>query len=175
MRTLIIAVVRACHAVWARGWGLLWTALVRFETGEWHTRLKVNHFSRVSAEVTFGDNVHFNGMKISGPGAVHLGSNFHSGRDCLIISGSHNYEGTALPYDVTYVSRDIRIEDNVWLGDRVIVLGGAVIEEGAIIQAGSVVVGRIPRCAIAGGHPARAFKTRDVDRYERLKAAGLFH
>jgi len=33
-------------------------------------------------------------------------------------------------------SQAITIEDNVWIGDRVIILGGVTIGEGAIIQAG---------------------------------------
>lgn len=48
-----------------------------------------------------------------------------------------------------------------------IVLGGVIIREGAIIQAaGSVVVDDIPKCAIAGGHPAKVFKYRDREHYK---------
>ncbi|MCP5028176.1 MAG: acyltransferase [Actinomycetia bacterium] len=136
--------------------------------------LKVNGWSRVSPTTILGENVNFNGMQISGVGQVSIGNNFHSGRECLMIAQIHNYEGESLPYDTTLLSRDISIGDNVWLGDRVIVLGGAVIGEGAIIQAGSVVVGEVPPLAIAGGHPATAFRYRDQDHYGRLKAAGRF-
>jgi acetyltransferase-like isoleucine patch superfamily enzyme len=88
----------------------------------------------------------------------------------------HNYDrGNAIPYDDSYEFKPIHIGENVWLGSRVIVLGGVRIEEGAIIQAGSCVVSDIPRCAIAGGHPARVFRQRDVEHYERLKALGKFH
>ena len=61
------------------------------------------------------------------------------------------------------------IGDNVWFGHRVTVLPGVSIGEGSIIQAGSVVVSDIPKCAIAGGSPARQFDTRDREHYERLK------
>lgn len=54
-----------------------------------------------------------------------IGDHFHSGRDCLIISPNHNYDaGNAIPYDDTFVYKDVMIEDNVWIGDRVIILGG---------------------------------------------------
>ncbi|MGX9365623.1 acyltransferase [Desulfoplanes sp. PS50] len=93
-----------------------------------------------------------------------------------MITQNHNFDhGTAIPYDSTYIYKKIVIKDNVWLGSRVIVLGGVTIEEGAIIQAGSVVVKDIPKYAIAGGHPATVFKYRDIDHYERLKAEGKFH
>ena len=106
---------------------------------------------------------------------VIIGDNFHSGIECMIITDSHNYEGDAIPYDDTVISRDVVIEDNVWLGNRVIVLPGVTIGEGAIIQAGSVVVKDIPKYAIAGGHPAKVFSSRDNDHYEKLKKEGKFH
>ncbi len=105
-----------------------------------------------------------------------IGDNFHSGRECLMITQIHNYDtGNAIPYDDSYILKDIIIKDNVWLGDRVIILGGVMIEEGAIIQAGSVVVSDIPKCAIAGGHPAKVFKYRDIEHYEKLKSEGKFN
>lgn len=91
------------------------------------------------------------------------------------LSQNHNYDfGKAIPYDDTYIAKDVSIGDNVWLGDRVIILGGCNIGEGAIIQAGSVVAGNIPPLAIAGGHPAKVFKYRDEEHYNILKAAGKF-
>jgi acetyltransferase-like isoleucine patch superfamily enzyme len=87
----------------------------------------------------------------------------------------HDFDsGNAVPYGASSIPKSIVIEDNVWLGTRVIVLGGVRIGEGAIIQAGSCVVSDVPKCAIAGGHPAAVFKTRDVDHYERLKREGKF-
>ena len=114
-------------------------------------------------------------MKIQGTANVVIGDNFHSGIECMIITDTHNYEGKAIPYDDTVISKDVVIEDNVWLGNRVIILPGVTIGEGAIIQAGSVVVKDIPKYSIAGGHPAEVFKSRDKDHYEKLKKEGKFH
>lgn len=136
--------------------------------------LWINGKSSVTRTTHLGRNVHFNGMQIQGKGKVSIGDNFHSGPECLMITSTHNYEGTALPYDETYIHKDIAIGDNVWLGSRVIVLGDVTIGEGAIIQAGSVVVSDIPPCAIAGGHPAKVFKHRNREHYDQLKAAGKF-
>jgi len=72
-------------------------------------------------------------------GKVIIGDNFHSGRDILITISFYNYEGHALPYNSTYINKDVIIEDNVWIGARVIILGVVKISEGAIIQAGSVI------------------------------------
>jgi len=140
------------------------------------SELKVNYPSYVSPNTFLGNNVNFNGMKIQGKGKVVIGNNFHSGIDCMIITDIHNYDnGIAIPYDKTIISKDVIIEDNVWLGNKVMILPGVKIEEGAIIQAGSVVVSDIPKYAIAGGHPAKVFKYRDVNHYKKLKKERKFH
>jgi acetyltransferase-like isoleucine patch superfamily enzyme len=56
-------------------------------------------------------------------------------------------------------SRPIVIEDNVWLGARVTVLGGVTIGEGSCIGAGSVVIDDIPPRSLAVGVPARVIRT----------------
>ncbi|ADO76489.1 acyltransferase [Halanaerobium praevalens] len=138
--------------------------------------LKVNFYSNVSKNTILGNNVNFNGMSISGGGQVRIGNNFHSGKECLMITQIHNYDhGDKIPYDDTYICKDVLIKDNVWLGSRVVILGGVTIGEGAIIQAGSVVVSDIPDYAIAGGHPAKVFKYRDKEHYDKLKHAEKFH
>jgi chloramphenicol O-acetyltransferase type B len=138
--------------------------------------LKVNGKSAVTRNTHLGDNVNFNGMVIIGGGKITIGNNFHSGSECLMISQNHNFDGgTKIPYDDKYVYKHITIEDQVWLGSRVIVLGGVSIAEGAIIQAGSVVVKDIPKYAIAGGHPCKVFKYRDIEHYEKLKKERKFN
>ncbi len=109
-------------------------------------------------KVILGDNCNFNGMQILGDGSVTIGSNFHSGTECMIITQNHNYEGTCIPYDATYVLKHIVIGDNVWFGNRVIVTGSITIGEGAIIAAGSVVCKDVPPLAIVGGNPAKVIK-----------------
>ena len=142
------------------------------ETGE---NLKINFKSKVNKNTILGNNVSFNGLVIRGNGEVTIGDNFHGGPDILILSQNHNYEGTKIPYDETYIRKKTVIEDNVWIGARCIIVGGATIGEGAIIQAGSVVIKDIEPCGIAGGHPAKVFKYRDKDHYYKLKKEKKFH
>ncbi len=152
------------------------TFIVRVKSKKSGIGLQVNGFSIVSRGTILGDNVNFNGMRIRGRGNVTIGDNFHSGKECLMISENHNFnKGSKIPYDHTYILKDIIIEDNVWLADRVIVLGGVRIGEGAVIQAGSVVVKDIPKYAIAGGHPAKVFAERDIKHYLSLKENKQFH
>ncbi len=122
-----------------------------------------------------GRNTHFNGIKVIGKGRLTIGDNFHSGGECLIITEIHNFDsGQSIPYDRTYILKDVTIKNNVWIGSRVTILGSVTIGEGAIIQAGAVVVKDIPPYAIAGGNPAIPFKTRNIEHYEKLKSAEKF-
>lgn len=130
----------------------------------------------VTRSTELGDYVHFHGMWASGDGRLVIGNWFHSGDGLRIFTRNHNYDkGDAIPYDRTYVKKDVVIGDFVWIGAQVILLPGTTIGEGAIIQAGSVVHGNIPAYAIAGGNPAKVFAQRDVEHFLRLKAEGKFH
>lgn len=135
----------------------------------------INKMCKFSHNTVIGNNCHFNGMRISGHGRVTIGNNFHSGENIRILTTYHNFDrGEAIPYDNTTYSKDVVIEDNVWLGESVMILGGVTIGEGAVIQARSVVCKNVPSLAIAGGHPAVPFKYRDKEHYDQLKAEGKF-
>ncbi len=154
---------------------IIYTKKISLQCKSYEYPLTVNYKSSVTSNTVLHKNVNFNGMRIQGAGRVEIGNNFHSGKDCLIISENHNYDnGKMIPYDETFILKNITVEDNVWLGDRVIILGGVTIGEGAIIQAGSVVVKDIEKYSIAGGHPAKAFSKRNIKHYEKLKEEGKF-
>lgn len=132
-------------------------------------KCKINSFCRFNGKEQFGENVNFNGCKIYGHGVVTFGDNFHSAAGLKIITSFHNYKGESIPYDKTLITKDVTIEENVWVGMDVKILGGVHIGEGSIIQAGSVVVKNIPKYSICGGNPASVFLQRDIEKYETLK------
>ena len=110
-----------------------------------------------------------------GGGKIKIGDYFHSGVDCMIISGNHNYEGTEIPYDSTTIYKTIEIGDFVWFGNRVIVVGNVKIGKGAIIAAGSVVCNDVPEYAIVGGNPAKILKYRNIEHFKELEKRKSFH
>jgi acetyltransferase-like isoleucine patch superfamily enzyme len=136
--------------------------------------VKINNLCRFTKRTVIGNYCNFNGIKIRGFGNVTIGDYFHSGQDILLLTSFHNYEGENIPYDNTSISKNIIIEDFVWVGTRVILLGGVTIGEGAIIQAGSVVTKDVPPYAIAGGAPAEVFKFRDIEHFKKLKSEKKF-
>lgn len=132
--------------------------------------------TRLTSNTILNSNPNFNGMIIKGYGKVIFGDNFHSGSDCLIISSNHNFDhGKSIPYDDSHILKNIIIGNNVWFGDRVIVLGNVNIGEGVIVQAGSVVTKDIPDFSIVGGNPAKVFKIRNIEHYNRLKNDNRYH
>lgn len=143
--------------------------------GSFGVGLRVNSPSIFTKNVTVGDYCNFNGMEIGGRGNVSFGDYFHSGSGCQIITENHNYEGSMIPYDDTFVVKNVTIGDCVWFGDKVLVVGNVNIGEGAIIAAGSVVCKDVPPLAIVGGNPATIIKYRDKDHYYRLKLEGRFN
>lgn len=151
---------------------------IRETAAAYQEPLRVNQYqSFVTKNTYLGKNVNFNGMKIYGEGKVVIGDNFHSGFGCSIITQNHNFkkDPKSIPYDNTYILRDVIIGDNVWLGNNVTILPGTIIGEGVIVQAGSVVNGNIEALSIIGGHPAKSFSRRNQEEYYRLKSEGKFH
>ena len=70
----------------------------------------------------------------------------------------------ASPDDVnrsTFVGhpKDVVIADNVWIGARAVVLGGARIGTGAVVGAAAVVDFEVPPYAIVAGSPSRVIGT----------------
>lgn len=149
-----------------------WYSFINIKHG---TNCKCNFYCKFTSSTSIGNNCHFNGITISGQGKVIIKNNFHSGKRIRILTSYHNFDhGKFLPYDNTYNDREVIIDDNVWVGEDVIILGRVHIGEGAVIQAGSVVCQDIPPLAIAGGHPAKAFKYRNNEHYINLKVKKLF-
>lgn len=145
---------------------MFFTFLAKRQLKQYGRNLTVNHYCRFAGNIRVGDNCHFNGMKIGG-GNVLIHNNLHSGEEVLILAQSHNYNGDELPYDSTYIIKNVVIDDNVWIGSRVLIIGEVHIGEGAIIGAGSIVTKDVPPLAIYAG--GKIIKYRDKEKYNRLK------
>lgn len=54
----------------------------------------------------------------------------------------------------------VRVGNDVWIGERALILGGVSVGNGAVIGAGAVVTKDVPAYAIVGGVPARLIRYR---------------
>jgi acetyltransferase-like isoleucine patch superfamily enzyme len=95
------------------------------------------------------------------------------GDDCLFGSNvmvtDHSHGNMREPFPLPSVgpiaeplhsSGEVFIGDRVWLGDNVVILPGAKIEDDVIVGANSVVSGYLPTGHICAGVPCRALRPR---------------
>ena len=101
--------------------------------------------------IEIGDRTFLNyGVSISAHQLVRLGC------DCLLsnyVAILDNDWHDILDRHRVPASRPVILEDNVWLGVRVIVLPGVTIGHDTVVGAGSVVVKSLPPRSIAVGNP----------------------
>ena len=99
------------------------------------------------------------------PSDIRIGNDVMMGPEVLIIGRNQNHR-------IDNISKPMRlqgyedalpvvIEDDVFLGARVIILPGIKIGKGAVIGAGAVVTKDVPPYAICAGNPARIIRFRD--------------
>jgi len=95
-------------------------------------------------------------------GLVEIGDNVLMAPDCLIITDNHSFERKDLPIKAQGYSgnKKVVIDDDVWIGQRVIILGGVFIGKGAVIGAGSVVTKDIEAYTVNAGNPCKKIRDR---------------
>lgn len=57
-------------------------------------------------------------------------------------------------------AKPVTVGDDVWIGQRALILPGVSIGTGAIVAAGSVVTRDVPPFAVVAGNPAKVIKDR---------------
>lgn len=112
-------------------------------------------------------------MFFSAPGGIVIKQGVCIGHKVSILTENHRYDAKdlkAIPYDNMYIRKTVTIDENVWIGQQVIILPGVTIGEGAVVAAGSVVTKDVEPLAVVGGNPAKIIKYRDKNVYYKLKS-----
>lgn len=137
------------------------------KTIQLQTDIKVDYPENLSIKdyVYIGPNA-----RIQAIGKVKIDRGTIIGPDLRVYSANHKFRNaTSIPYDKTYIKKEVIIGQNVWIGGGVILLPGVTVGEGAIIGAGSVVSKQISKMSIVAGNPAKVIGHRDEDLYNKLK------
>ncbi len=105
------------------------------------------------------------GINASIAGEVKIGSYVMMGPEVMIYTYGHQFNDLEKPmiFQGNSQVKPVIIEDDVWIGARVIILPGVTIGRGSIIGAGSVVTKDVPAYAVMGGNPAKIVKMRKND------------
>lgn len=70
------------------------------------------------------------------------------------------------------INRRVTIGNDVWIGNRAMLMGGVTVGDGAIVAAGAVVTKDVPPYAVVGGVPARIIRYRfDAETADGLQRA----
>jgi acetyltransferase-like isoleucine patch superfamily enzyme len=88
---------------------------------------------------------------------IVIGDNVMIGPNSSLITVGHPIDYTIRNNGYKF-SRDIIIEDNVWLGANVVVNPGIKIGKNTVIGSGSIVTKNIPESVVAAGNPCRVFR-----------------
>lgn len=111
--------------------------------------------------IRLGDNSGLGiNCKVRGP--LNIGNDVMMGPDVIIYTENHDTARTDTPMRCqgSTPTRTVTIENDVWIGARVIILPGVTIGQGCIIGAGAVVSKDIPPFCVAAGIPAKVIRSR---------------
>jgi carbonic anhydrase/acetyltransferase-like protein (isoleucine patch superfamily) len=154
----------------SHGWPIVqWGVVSRCRFG----RIRLGHFTRLAtgvcleaigesleepARITIGDFTRVGeGTRIHARRGVTIGSHCAISWNCTIADlGMPEVEANAESKDLP--ASPIVIEDHVWIGCNVRVLGGVTIGTGAVVSAGSVVTSDVPPATLVAGNPARPIR-----------------
>ena len=112
----------------------------------------------IGESCSFGEYCHITAIR-----KITIGDGLLTGRFVYIGDNSHGglswEEATIPPAKRHLLSKgEIKIGNNVWIGDKVSILGGVTIGDNVIIGAGTIVTHDIPSNSIAAGIPVRILK-----------------
>ena len=122
--------------------------------------------SAIGGEITIGNKIGLGAYTIvrsTERNPVTIGDNCAIGPQCYICGGG-NYNTSRLDIPISQQGHQEMggscIEEGVWLGAHVSVLGGVTIGHDSIVGTGAVVTKSIPPFSVAVGVPARVVQTR---------------
>lgn len=111
--------------------------------------------------IIIGDNTYIGPRCNLGAAALlEIGERCQIGAGVSFIAENHQFSKEQPIFEQGVTRKGIRIENDCWIGNNVIILDGVTVGEGAVIGAGSVVTKNIPALSVVVGNPARVIKVR---------------
>ncbi len=112
----------------------------------------------VGAKTSFNISAHINAAV---EGKIEIGKSCLIGPNVVMRTAGHNYDDPTVEIRKQgHRCLDIKIDDDVWIGANVVILGGVHVGRGSVIGAGAVVTKDIPPMSVAVGVPAKVIKVR---------------
>lgn len=134
-------------------------------------------FESAGNQINIQRRVYFGRNRVSIGNHSGLGEGFHiqnselevgdyvmTGPDIMVLGGGHVFKSkhVRIGSQGNLPKTKLKIEDDVWIGARVTILGNcSKIGKGAVVGACSVVTKDVPEYAIVAGNPARIIGYRE--------------
>lgn len=130
------------------------------------------------------ESYHNGNFVVKGSGGVlEIGSYCAIGADVKVILSNHDLSSVCMQY--TFYQKNFGlnqskkgeaiktiIENDVWIGDNVMIMPGVRIGTGAVLGAGAIVTKNVEPYSIVGGNPAKLIRKRfSNERIEALLAS----
>ena len=92
-----------------------------------------------------------------------IGKNVNMGPNCYMLQNTHIIIRTDIPMREQGLSNHVTqviIEDDIWIGRDVMILGDREIKTGSIIGARTLLTKNFPKFSIVGGNPSKLIRNR---------------
>lgn len=94
-------------------------------------------------------------------GGIEIGDDVSIAHDVTILSVNHGYKDNFVPIkDQELIMLPVKIENNIWIGAKSIILGGRTINSGSVIGAGTVLTKNFESNSVIVGNPGSVIKRR---------------
>lgn len=125
------------------------------------TNVNIEKGARFDSQVSLGNN---SGIGINAFISAHvtIGNDVMMGPDCMIFTSNHGSSDLSAPmWQQPFTEpKPVVIEDDVWIGTRVVILPGVHVGTGSIIGASSVVTHNVDPYSVVAGNPAKLIRYR---------------
>ena len=116
------------------------------------------------AGINIGDNVWISkNVALYAYNGIKIGNDVTIAKDVSLISGDHEYYSKKVKINKQGMQGNkppIIINDDVWIGEKAIILKSVNIGKGCVVGAGAVVTKDIPSFSVVAGNPATIIKQR---------------
>lgn len=143
-------------------WGKLRSFFVRKYVKKVGSNVSVGRKCFIHKNTEIGDNSGVGYDCVINNG-VTIGKNVMMGPEVLIYTQNHNTRDVDIPMREQGMREmcPVIIEDDVWIGARVVILPGVTIGHGSVVGACAVVSKDVPPYSVYVGNPGRVVKTRN--------------
>ena len=111
--------------------------------------------------ISIGRSIVSEFVYLNGFGGIEIGDKVMIGANTMFFAHDHIFGDLSKPmWSQGLAAKSIKIEDNVYIGCNVLIMGGVIVHEGAVIGAGSVVTKDVPSNTVVAGVPAKVVSVR---------------